>query len=238
MIPSIKLNKNNLKNNQYQTFDLKLSKAQSTTLEKIKVKKDINLTLNGLYSWDSKISKFLKEAIHEDIDKIKTIIKSLVREMMMITKKDSALIHIRASKKTSYFDVPRWHQDGNYFGNNEALIKMVTTLKGDSTLVRKYTKDTIRHINEYNDKLSKLYKDQSNGLDKKELRLRKELSDKLGPTGEESKSSIVYYVNHQYGAIHSEPKIKQDRLFLAMLPASKKDLKIRRNFINDKVQIQ
>ena len=242
MIPKLKINLKNIKNKQYQTFNIKYTPHELQTLSNINIKSTASLNLYGLYRYDILMTEFFKKVLVSNDSKnsvilqLKSIIKKLIRTMMSITNKDSALVHIRAFKKTSEFDVPRWHQDSKYFDNDEPLLKLVTVLKGPPTMLRKYDKKIIYHLKEYAEKTSDLFSKYKshNEIKKKEIKLRKSLVNSIPLAKKQTNTSALYFVNHPYAAIHSEPKIDEDRLFIAILPASKKDLSFRRKIYKKK----
>lgn len=213
--------------NKHQTFKLNLSENERLFLQNLTVKKPISLTLNGLYKYDKLIEETIQRGISgtkTQHNHLKTLIKKIIQEFLELTGKNSALIHLRIRKKNNLFKIPRWHQDDRYFpGQLESSIKLVSTLKGPPTLISTWNQRAI-------DTIEKFYKKSSQvpvgTKEWKELDLkeRQQVSEILTPEIGDYDSSYTY-VHGKYATFHSEPDINEDRIFLAILPADKEDLK-------------
>ena len=243
MLEHIKINIKNIEKKQYQTFNIKYSKKEEELINKIKKSKKFTfkgsygLTLNGLYAWDSKINNFLSESLYNtesEIKELTKIIKKIIKEFMNKTGKDSALIHIRASQPNDWHDIPRWHQDGRYWGEKGvAMAKFVTVFKGPPTLVHPYKKKYMLKYIEDNEYIYfNMVKKNKPELEirKETLRRRKKLSNIMNKREKSNFNSAYTFVNNEYATLHSEPAIDSERLFMAVLPGYKTDLaKLRAN---------
>jgi hypothetical protein len=224
--------------NKFQTFNLNLSTQDRILLDNLKVKGESILTLRGLYRYDKYIDESLKHSFNIDEIKrirIKNIIKNIINEFLTKTKQESGLIHLRISKPNDQFKIPRWHQDGSYFkGQKNYNIKLLTTLKGKSTLVSRWNKEAIDEEQKVwkliEEKRANHMKASSNNwmrkFDKcdayrstklKSLRIKLSKIVKHEPLNYDSAYS---YVNGKYATMHSEPNITEDRIFLAVMPNS------------------
>ena len=229
--------------NKFQTFNLNLSAEDRLLLDNLKVKGQSNLTLRGLYGYDKYIDKSLKHSFNIEESKrirIKNIIKNIINEFLSKTKQESALIHLRISKPNDEYKIPRWHQDGSYFkGQKKYNIKLLTSLKGNSTLVSRWNKKAI----DEQDKIFKLIEQKEANVNKvpsnkwlncydnyesyresKLESLRVNLS-KIIKHEPVNYDSVYSYVNGKYATLHSEPNITEDRIFLAVMPNSRENIK-------------
>ena len=229
--------------NKFQTFNLDLSAEDRLLLDSLKVNRQSFLKLRGLYGYDKYIDKLLKYSFNIQESKrirIKNIIKNIIHEFLTKTKQESALIHLRIFKPHDGFKVPNWHQDGFYFkGQKKYNIKLLTTLKGKSTLISRWNKEAIdeqdkvfKLIEQKKDNLNKTSsKKWLNGYDSFEsyqesklesLRVNLSKMIKHEPINYDSAYS---YVNGKYATLHSEPDITEDRIFLAVMPNSRENIK-------------
>ncbi len=229
--------------NKFQTFNLDLSAEDRILLNDLKVNRESYLTLRGLYGYNKYIDESLRHSFNiDDIKRIrvKNIIKNIINEFLTKTKQESALIHLRIRKPNDQFKIPRWHQDGSYFkGQKKYNIKLLTTLKGKSTLVSRWNKEAIdeeqkvwklieekrdNHIkassNNWMRKFDKWDAYRSTKLKSLRIKLSKIL--KHEPLNYDSAYS---FVNGKYSTLHSEPDITEDRIFLAILPNSWENIK-------------
>ena len=226
--------------NKFQTFNLDLSAEDRLLLDNLKVNKESILTLRGLYGYDKYIDESLKYSFNIQESKrirIKNIIKNIIHEFLTKTKQESALIHLRIFKPHDGFKVPNWHQDGFYFkGQKKYNIKLLTTLKGKSTLISRWNKEAI----DEQDKVFKLIEQKKDNLNKtpskkwlnsyesyqesklESLRVNLSKIIKHEPINYDSAYS---YVNGKYATLHSEPDITEDRIFLAVMPNSRENIK-------------
>lgn len=146
---------------------------------------------------------------------------------------ESAWTCLRVSLPHQEFDVPRWHPDGQYFTSEKKVHKFVTTLKGASTLfgeVEDY--DRYQLLKEEESRLNSLYETNRDAYREASLRIRRELMEVVRQTdiGAEGKG-VVYMVGHPDAVVHSEPLITQPRIFLSVLPGSKRQIAEWKNSI-------
>ena len=232
--------------NKFQTFNLNLSAEDRLLLDSLKVNKESILTLRGLYGYDKYIDESLKYSLNIDENKrikIKNIIKNIIHEFLTKTKQESALIHLRIRKPHNEFKIPRWHQDsGVYFkGQKKYNIKLLTTLKGKSTLISRWNKEAIdeqeevwKLIKEKDANYMKLSSNnRSRKFDKwdmyrstklKSLRIKLSKIIKHEPLNYDSAYSYVHEYG-KYATLHSEPDNTEDRIFLAVMPNSRENIK-------------
>lgn len=182
------------------------------------------------------ISKFI-QSLNNNKDLSDTIanlyMKKIINPFLNAMKKNSAWIKIVTFLPTKDWKVPRWHWDGYYYKVSEyttkkiKLPKLVFVVIGDTTPFKSVNKKVREKFIELHGKLYKKL-DFSN-LDKElYLDIRKQLDNLL------KKSPIIQTSNSQAGiflvglkefaTIHSEPDIKEKRLFLSIVPGDKDEI--------------
>jgi hypothetical protein len=229
ILPKLLLKKDNI--NNYQTFNLDLTHKQKKILNEINFKsnKEAYLTLNGLYGYDKLITSTLSHVLidNNSNNKLKKIIKSIIKEFIQLNNKNSALIHLRLSNDTKNYDLSRWHQDGSY-GQQKCQFKLISSLKGPSTLILPFDEIIKKKSNEFIDESNKIGLEK--GFNSKEY-IRADNSyrkymDKFSKNKLIGNYDSVYTsVNSYYATYHSEPPIHEPRIVLAVLPLNKDELK-------------
>lgn len=123
---------------------------------------------------------------------------------------DSAWVCVRVFRENAFFDQPRWHTDGRYFGfddksRSQTCVKFAAALKGPGTLfypVSEEERDMFRaHQND-------------RGFLAQFLDPRKAVQTKSG------EGAFFLVADPLNSAVHSEPSITEDRLFFSVLPGS------------------
>jgi hypothetical protein len=165
---------------------------------------------------EQELPYFLKNIGDNDelvINATTKVIARLVQQVVNASNKNTAWVCVRASTPTPTFDIPRWHIDGQYYGFNrpstELVFKFAAALKGNSTL---------------------LYDLPANQRDLffANMDNRNFLSEFLDLNKAESpkKGEGVFFIvaNKDMGAVHSEPKIQENRLFFSILVGDESDI--------------
>jgi len=140
-------------------------------------------------------------------------LKEIASDVVKASGKETAWICLRSFIPTNRFDLPRWHVDGHYYRSDEPedlIFKFALTLVGPTTLfypisreLRKTTEKTVRN-RQYMKNVCK----QENIV-----------SPKIGEG--------ALFISGQYtsvAALHSEPPIHENRLFLSIVPCSEKQI--------------
>jgi hypothetical protein len=126
------------------------------------------------------------------------LVESLVSACLSGFQAETAWIAVRASNPTPQFNAPRWHADGYYFAPYDGEPKkMVLTLKGPGT--------RFALLPEAANPQSKI--------------LTAEVPEKYCSQAA-TLVPFIYIVGAEYAAIHSEPPIHEDRLFMSLVPGS------------------
>ncbi len=140
------------------------------------------------------------------------------------TAGESYWLTIRVTQSTNEWDIPRWHCDGNYFfktGERELVSKFATALHGPGTLLIKTTDSQRRN---FIDATEEAYRINEDGMSKNHRRFMDNnmLGDMIKPTNYQS----VIFISgpREICGIHSEPEIHGPRMFLSIVPGSKKEI--------------
>ena len=199
-------------------FNIKLDEKDKLILNETIVTKDSDLTLVDIYEHDIMIEKALKYSTNlkkEKLNRIKEIIKNIIKEFININKKNNALVHLRFSTPTNSFKEPRWHTDGRYYiKQKKNSRKLVTTLLGKPTMISEDKK-----FYKIKDKYLLELRNTSNIEEKKKIRKkwRTIFAKNMKPI-KGNYDSAYTFINSDYGTIHSEPNIDHMRIFLAVMP--------------------
>lgn len=147
-------------------------------------------------------------------------------------------ITIRASKPTHDFDIPRWHTDRPFFDSeSDGLVtwKLCTTLVGPGTLflargskaraIRSQTRRSIRKSEAASHQCSVV---RCLGCAGMQEVVREKLAEKLAAfeVVQPNQGQFAFFrVGDDQGAVHSEPPIPCDRVFINVVPGEEKDLR-------------
>ena len=212
------------KENSFAYIDLRLTNTEldlidQLTFSKIPAGASVQYDRFGeLDLLEEELSNFIKSIGNENIDVILTVAEVISRttqQMVNASNKDSAWVCVRASTPTNEYDIPRWHMDGAYYGLNDPypypglVFKFAATLKGNSTLLYNlpYEQRDIFKVH-WNDRTF-----LNNLLD-------------LNKAESPNRGEGVFFVvaNDKVAAIHSEPQIRENRLFFSILLGDKSEI--------------
>lgn len=226
----------------YSHFPLDLSEEELTALDQFSVEKhgymDLVVELADLKSHVEKARAFLVDISKNDLpicNVIAELVFKIVAQVLLLVQQECAYIELRCSLPHTYFEIPRWHQDGNYFApytiNQNILSKLpefkdtidagaieefkaqfpvkkaAVTLKGPGTLFYNLPRERLKEFHAINDNREKAAEFLSDQSLKEST-----------PTGYGS----FFIVGASAGGIHSEPNITSPRFFMSVLPGSKK----------------
>lgn len=217
----------------FARFDLKLTQTEKETLKQFKVdENDAYQNCGQLPMLRSQVKTFILSLgnTEETSASIAKIIDKIAHDATQSFQSETAWVAVRAVKSTSAYDTPRWHTDGAYFFPYEGTqFKVATALSGAGTLFinlpEKAKGEFIRVQNQAT----------ANNYDE----IRTQLNDIIFRNVSNHAAKIVQ-VNTTEGvifasgdpwlaAIHSEPPIHTDRLFVSVVPASQTQIKQSKN---------
>jgi hypothetical protein len=221
----MKITNNNIKkflesDNSYEIFDIEYAEKEKESIKKFNISKNKNYADTNT----DKLTDFFKDIgdnKDEDIQNIINIIHKFIDILLNAYDVDAYWLIIRISLENSFYDIPRWHCDGYYFSDKiNYQTKFVTTLKGPTTLVLDTNKKEKEHFYNLQDYKNKIILNT-------ELNLahRKNLSENIkGKKIELNNNQGIIFVagDKEKCLIHSEPKHSTERIFISILPGTKK----------------
>ncbi|MGI4851060.1 MAG: hypothetical protein ACRYGR_03895 [Janthinobacterium lividum] len=152
---------------------------------------------------------------------------------------------LRAFKETTAFDQPRWHMDGCYYESFDGTqLKFAIVFKGPSTLFYPLSFDERQKFTDFtseswqkirtqfdqslqqNTMTEEQIQDEKNRLYEQEEKIfLSQMIQKSQIISLPSGQGMIFKVgNLTTAALHSEPPIKEDRLFLSIVPCGFKDI--------------
>ncbi|MDP1723887.1 MAG: hypothetical protein Q8L85_04220 [Alphaproteobacteria bacterium] len=240
LITNVQTAINNLgPNNPFAFYDLNLSDNEIKTLEKITINSPILTAYNNYGHIDKlevEVNEFIKKLSQENeiiAKEVSQLIEKLVKELIQASGKETAWVALRPSIPNSDFDLPRWHHDGYFYKPYDIQqYKFALVLKGPSTLFCKLSPDEKKAFDILKKKeIQKIVQDESGKIIKFEedisnrQALATMISDFQAPiTIAKPYQGAVFVVGGNKAAIHSEPPISTNRLFLSILPGSKSQI--------------
>ena len=202
-------------------FDLCLSPLEVEGLQKLSItnganyenfgqldllENEINQYLMSIGTNESSLTKSVAHMIHEIVEKV---VKGFGSE--------TAWVVLRASTPHQIFDTPRWHTDSYYAPPFEGeQKKVVIALKGPGTLFCNLNPEKREAFAELQEEmiLTPFDEVKRQGLD---TFLKAAQCEFLFPSlGQGS----IFIAGAPYAAIHSEPPIKEPRLFISIFPTT------------------
>lgn len=204
-------------------FDLTLSSADLNDLKKLKINSTLEYNNYGdLESLQSGISDFLLSLGNslEIANSVSKLITKIIIHSLIGSRRETAWIVLRAFTHTDEYDIPRWHTDGTFYTSMSMQYKIVMALKGPQTLF--YPKALFETLS---DQMQNEFHFLSDGKDgPKENRIAQAKILDASQIISSSLNQGALFLVGDNGALHSEPPINEERLFLSILPASKEEI--------------
>ena len=201
----------------FAIFDVKFTDDEKNSLDKMHID-DTKAYDNfgNLSELQREVKDFIKSLGNNGADEselIAKLIEKLVNEFILAFEKETAWVTIRSSVATSSWDLPRWHSDGYYYSPYSGdQYKLAIALKGPSTLFYPLP-------DELRDKFKSL---QFNPENREAIAQMLDVSKAIFAAREQG---IIFIVGtYDHGAVHSEPPIHEERLFLSVVPGNKSEI--------------
>jgi hypothetical protein len=252
------LNKDNiqeyLENNpkQFIIFNINYSQESKDCIDNFNITEFLSYDNYGDNNLDDLKDFLLK--LGSNKDKQVCIMEKIIKDITKIVMSGYNKIYtnywltIRATLPDPYFDIPRWHCDGNYFYkeissyekptfNRPNLSKFVTVLQGPGTLFLKTTtqKERDLFITTIAEESQKSYKRDKKTHYEDIIEVRKIIDTKIkGERIQSDKYQAAIFISKieendkAICGIHSEPPINVPRLFLSIVPATKDEVEIHK----------
>jgi hypothetical protein len=207
----------NLKENRYGfTFvDAGITEIDLTNFSRIDIQREWIYHLFGEFEHlEEIIADFIGEVGENDREVILQAaaqIGHLIKEVINTSGRETAWVHLHSFIPTNKYDLPRWHMDGAYYASEERddlLFKYVITLMGPTTLFYFLPPE-----------LRKTAESHTNNRHymKKFCQTENIASPSLG-------EGAVFIAGRGAAALHSEPPIHENRLFLSIVPCKNNQL--------------
>ena len=230
-------------NHDFKIFKLNYTNEEIQCIEKFNILKYDVYRYIGHKNNMKNMNKFLNELGNNSKESVnileKTIIK-ILNTVLSAFETNYYWIDIRATLPNNDYNIPRWHKDGKYFIHSKKQSpKFATVLKGPGTLLIKNTKKVSKiyndiDIKEYNDmmNLSKTIEEKKI-LTEKYRKIYVKAFKKMKIYQTQNNEGVIWYsginiwINEKglnEGALHSEPKMTSQRLFISILPGSKEEI--------------
>lgn len=150
------------------------------------------------------------------------IVSDVTNRAVSIFNAETAWVTLRASLPSGAFDIPRWHMDGYFFRPYSGdQRKVAVTLKGPTTLFSRVPGEWRAAFLE----CAHRYQHAPMALEGR-TELAKIVSASGGSeTAGEMQGTIFVVGDCDRAAIHSEPAMQSERLFLSILPGSRAQIR-------------
>lgn len=220
-----------LKEHDIVSFDIGLTSEEKRGIAEVIIEKELpQFDYYGPIGEElvENLTTYFRE-LGENEEKIITTISKLVARVAEMTIKDfhkeSAWVMVRVSLPNDYFDVPRWHSDGQYFetlDSADKTYKLVMTIKGAPTRFgEKIDPERFDQLMIKSSKNYELNHNEAEVFEREDMRIRRELSSIIREAEPLKEGEAAYYlVGHENAKIHSEPIIDTPRIFMSVVPGS------------------
>lgn len=159
---------------------------------------------------------------------VSTIIEKCVKASLAASGKEAAWVTLRASVQNTDYDMPRWHTDGYFYQPYDGQqYKIAMVLKGAQTLFyllpdkdRKWFDKVPRSTQPIYHKDGSIDKEATIQTMFKSRQLLADSLDKKNIVSGAFGQGVVFAVGCDNAAVHSEPPIHEERLFLSIVPGS------------------
>ncbi|MFZ2804153.1 MAG: hypothetical protein WA001_02940 [Patescibacteria group bacterium] len=226
-----------LKEKGIVSFEVKLTAKEKKAVEKIEIEKELP-QLNYYGPADEALVEELHAYLgqlegnsEEVISAVSGLIARVAHGMQKDFKKGSCWTMVRVSLPNADFDIPRWHQDGNYVKPAGGIVayKLVFTVKGARSRFAEIAE--AEKYKELEGEASKNYTDYRfhNGNQKEYEKKGREIREKLLPTVTETKpidenQAVIYRVGDDEAKVHSEPPMDAPRIFMSVVTGSPEEI--------------
>lgn len=160
---------------------------------------------------------------------VSAIIEKCVKASLAASGKEAAWVTLRASVPNKEFDSPRWHTDGYFYAPYQGQqYKIAMVLKGPQTLFypladkdRKWFDAVQRSTQPIYHKDGSIDKEATFQAMVKPRQLLADSLDKKNIVSGAFGQGVIFAVgSDDVVAVHSEPPIQEERLFLSIVPGS------------------
>lgn len=201
----------------FVNFDLGLAPEALQDMQSLKIEHDADYSNFGqIDCLRDDIVKFLTaNGNPADVSgRVADVLDQVVKDSLSAVGAEAAFFALRSFTPTDAYDVPRWHADGWFYtpdGTRQQKIAMA--LKGAKTL-----------LNDFPNTLREKFYDVLRNMKEDTTEKRREI-EKLVPadktvTALDGQATIFDVGNIKDAAVHSEPPIHCERLFMSVVPGT------------------
>ncbi|MDB5491106.1 MAG: hypothetical protein JWO78_955 [Micavibrio sp.] len=203
----------------FVNFDLGLAPEAMTDMNALKVREiseysnfgETNLLRND-------IARFLEsQGNAPDLSgRVADVLDQVAKDAISATHAEAAFFTLRGFTPIDEFNVPRWHTDGWFYEptENTSQKKIALTLKGPKTLLNNLP-DSLREV--FHKLLRSFQSDTTEN--------RRTLEKLVNPADTQiplpGQGTIFTVGDIEHSAVHSEPPIDSERLFMSVVPGTR-----------------
>jgi hypothetical protein len=170
---------------------------------------------------DEFLEKVTNNTKKENIDLIK-IVDRLVSKIVKGYNKKYVWVSLRVTYSNNYFETPRWHIDGSYHPSDYELSKFVTVLKGAGTLLKE-SNDESKQIffdteTEFDEAVKGKSKEDYQKIQEEYRKIHDDKFKDISTIQLKNDEGLIFFsgYNNKNSQIHSEPNMKEPRMFLSI----------------------
>lgn len=218
-----------LKERGIVSFDVHVTHEEQEAIREVSIQKEL-----GQFSYygpvDESFISRLKTHLGEldgntsrVIDSLSSLITRVAINLQQSFSQEAAFVLVRVVLPNDHFVIPRWHQDGHYVQDaSEEEYKLVFTVKGPQTRFAEIVdfEKFQRCILEDAENV-RLHEYDLDVYEQEDLRIRKALASTVSESEPLREGcATMYRVGSSDARVHSEPHIKEPRIFMSVVAGS------------------
>ena len=238
----------NSKKYQYKIFKIQYTELEKKSISEFSIDKNDNFNYYGNYKNMHGLNNFLQSVGSNSITNINKLEQIINKMIMNITKAyqlEYYILNVRITLPTTEFDLVRWHKD--VYGGESS--KFVFIMKGPGTLFLKAT-------NEVNNIYFKIWNKQIEERRAKNMTFKEQIEQdekykivyaqalkNFKVKQINNNEGVIFYAGDKKqninGALHSEPKMDINRIFISIMPHTKEYIEAQNKFeekINNQIK--
>ena len=221
-------------NESFKIVNIEYTEQEKNCLDNFNITNFKTFDYYGIYSSIDGINEYLSNVGNNSAECIQTmnnVINMIAEYVYKGCNKDHLWLTIRITQPNSDFDIPRWHQDGNFFTNNDKQFKFVTVFQGAGTLLCSTDENTIEKFNSIE------FRFDHNDLEGR-MMIHKLLESSPNSQFKQLKKyqGLIFSVgNQKIATIHSEPPMHTKRIFMSIVPGTKEEIIKRKNDVSERL---
>jgi hypothetical protein len=233
-------------NPEFKLFSMNYTDSEKDIIKNFILEAPENFRYYGsIERINDSLEKFLSSIgpnTSRNIKKMAKLVVNIIKKVLKGYNMSHFWVAIRVTEPNNHFIIPRWHKDGNYFASKSITAKFITVLRGPGTLLIRsnkkvnniYNKISEKEINEISP--TSTFEDEKKIANKYRLILAKKLANEKIIQAKNSQG-LVFFAGSPIdnAALHSEPNMDQYRIFISIVPGSKKNIEaLKKRWTNKK----